>query len=248
MAGFRRIYNILRYGIGPAALERKRADKARVRQGKFTDGERWQREGDGLAKRQYASYEDYLGHQSAKLDRIRDRLDETAAEDRAEFRRRFEGCAALRGARSVVCLGARLGTEVQALHDLGYFAVGTDLNPGEHNERVLYGDFLLMCFPGGSVDAVYTNVLDHVFDLKRVMGEVTRILRPGGVFIVDALPGFEEGFTPGEYEATHWPRLEVLLDRVAEAGALRREGVRDLGKTRRDHWFQETFRKPAANP
>jgi SAM-dependent methyltransferase len=243
MVTFRRIYNIFRYGVGPAALERKRAVKAAKRQQVFESGTLWQQSDDQLTRRRYDSYQEYLDHQAAKLDEITDRLEETQAEDLAEFQRRFETCAALPPRSRVLCLGARLGTEVNAFLKLGHFAVGVDLNPGENNQFVLHGDFHHLVFADGSVDVVYTNVLDHVFDLERAMAEVTRVLTPNGMLLADIQPGYEEGFTPGRFEATHWPRLEVLIERIMAVSPLRRESVRDLGHHRRDQWFQVVFRK-----
>ena len=173
MALLKRINNILRFGLGAKALEEKRAQKAAARVASFDSSDLWERR-DGFAARRYESYDAYLKHQAFKLGTVGERLEETEAEDFQEFKRRFEGCAPLRSARSVLCLGARLGTEVKALHALGLFAVGIDLNPGERNALVLVGDFHELVFPDGSIDAVYTNALDHVFDLSRVVGEVRR--------------------------------------------------------------------------
>jgi SAM-dependent methyltransferase len=238
----KRIRNIARYGVGDAARARKSADKLAKREATF-ESELWQRE-EGFAQRRYASYEAYLEHQVAKLDEIEDRLLETEAEDLAEFTRRFGLCERLRTCRSVLCLGARLGTEVQALLDLGHFAVGIDLNPGSGNAYVLKGDFHKLVFPEGSVDAVYTNTLDHVFDLGRVVGEVRRVLRPGGLFVADVLEGYGEGFTPGRYESTHWESKEALLAKVAELGQFGLIETRALGAHRRDVWTQAVFEKP----
>ena len=248
MVTFRRIYNIFRYGVGPAALERKRAVKAAKRQQVFESGTLWQRGDDQLTRRRYESYEAYLDHQAAKLDEITDRLEETAAVDLAEFRRRFETCSALPAHARVLCLGARRGTEVEAFLQLGHFAVGIDLNPGEANRFVLHGDFHHLVFADESVDVVYTNVLDHVFDLERAMAEVTRVLQPHGMLLAEILPGYEEGFTPGRFEATHWPRLDVLIEQIEAVSQLRRESVRDLGHHRRDQWFQVVFRKSESAP
>ena len=33
----------------------------------------------------------------------------------------------------------------------------------------------------GAIDVVYVNSLDHAYDLDRVLGEVARVLVPGGV-------------------------------------------------------------------
>jgi SAM-dependent methyltransferase len=244
MKALKRLSNISKYGLGAQARERKRADKEQRRQERFQDVELWEH-GEQGARRRYASYDEYVEHQASKLDKIAPRLREKEDEDFAEFRRRFETCAALSGARAVLCLGARLGTEVRALHDLGYFAVGIDLNPGERNPYVLPGDFHRIVFPGGSVDAVYTNALDHVFSLEQLVGEVQRLLRPGGVFLAELELGSEEGFIPGEFESAMWRDHERLIDQIKHLGRFEVEQVRDLGRTRRDQWTQVVFRKPA---
>jgi len=242
MPTVKRIYNIFRFGLGEKARERKRAHKAKRREATF-DSELWQRD-EQLAQRKYSSYDEYVEHQGSKLDKIIHRLRETEAEDFADFKDRFEGCEQLSEARSVLCLGARLGTEVRALHALGYFAVGIDLNPGQDNPYVLPGDFHGIVFADGSIDAVYTNTLDHVFDLEKMTGEIRRLLRPNGIFIADVLQGFEEGFVPGDYESTHWSDADTFLAKVAETGKFTLESVREIGQRRRDHWRQAVFRKP----
>ena len=237
----RRLVNIARYGLGEQALERKRAVKNAARTEAFKS-ERW-KHGSSLAQRRYESYEQYLDHQASKLSKIEEQLQETYEADFAEFRRRFADCVPLREARNVLCLAARIGTEVRALHDLGYFAVGIDLNPGMDNTCVLRGDFHHIAFPENSVDAVYCNALDHALDLDRVLGEVTRVLRPEGLFITDLLEGFEEGFTPGNFEAMIWRRREDFIQEIVRRGGFEVAEVRDLGRHRRDHWAQAVFRK-----
>jgi SAM-dependent methyltransferase len=239
---FRRIRNVLRYGLGPQALERKRADKRRAKRERFESGT-WNRDGM-FAQRRYASYENYLAHQASKLDAIIDRLRETDAREFQEFRERFASCEALRGAKSVLCLGARLGTEVRALHSLGIFAVGVDLNPGPDNTTVLSGDFHALVFPDASVQAVYTNALDHVFELDRMIGEVQRVLQPGGCFVAEIDEGFEEGGLPGDFEAIHWEQAGALIERIAKVGHFEVEEVRPLGRIRRGLRRLVVFRKP----
>lgn len=243
MAALKRIKNILRYGLGENARQRKKADKAAARKKTFESG-LWDQK-EELVKRNYKSYDEYLQHQAAKLDKIEHRLEETKAEDLADFKRRFQECSLLSEARNVLCLGARTGTEVEAFHSTGHFAIGIDLNPGKDNLYVLQGDFHNIVFPDGSVDAIYTNVLDHVFDLERLLAEIRRLLRPGGLFIADVLQGYEEGFVPGAYEATHWATKQILFDKILGISGFTLEEVRDLGQVRRDHWTQAVFRKPA---
>jgi ubiquinone/menaquinone biosynthesis C-methylase UbiE len=146
-----------------------------------------------------------------------------------------------------VCLGARLGTEVMALHKLGHFAVGIDLNPGPDNEYVLKGDFHKIVFPDGSLDAAYCNALDHVYDLERVLAEVRRLLRPGGIFVADIIRGYEEGLYAGRYESVHWRNAGEFAEKVARLSSFALESTRDLGQINRDRWFQAVFRKPAVD-
>jgi SAM-dependent methyltransferase len=236
-----------RYGIGSRARARRKAEKARRRAEAFAS-ERWEREGS-LARRRYADYAEYLRHQAGKLGRIEERLRAREDEDLRIFLERFRGCAPLAGARSVLCLGARLGTEVRALHALGHFAIGVDLNPGSDNPYVVAGDFHALVFPDACVDAVYTNSLDHVFDLERVVQEAVRVLRPGGIFVTDALAGWAEGYVPGDYEVTVWEKVEPFVHHLAALGGLEVVSIRDPGRMRerekrRDRVAQAVLRKP----
>ena len=245
MALGRRILNILRFGIGPRALEKKRAIKAERRLSVFESGQ-WKRD-EGLAQRQYASYGEYVDHQVSKLDRIEHRLHETELADESRFKKDFESCQELKSVRSVLCLGARLGTEVKALRNLGYFAIGLDLNPGQGNPYVLAGDFHQIDFPDNCVDAIYTNSLDHAYDLEKVITEVQRVVKQDGLFIVDMHKGYTEGFTPGSYEALHWQAQEDFIQLILNYGAMQLVEKRDLGYLRRDSLTQVVFRKPSNN-
>jgi SAM-dependent methyltransferase len=118
----------------------------------------------------------------------------------------------------VLCLGARLGTEVKAFHDLGCFAVGIDLNPGLNSRHVLNGDFHALQFPSGSVDLVFTNSLDHAFDAERVLAEVRRVLVPGGVLLLDVVRGEAEGIQPDAYTSLWWSDVETVVDLVRDSG------------------------------
>jgi SAM-dependent methyltransferase len=241
----KRMSKVLKYGLG--SRTKGPSKKELARQAVFAS-DLWHREA-GLAQRRYASYEVYVTHQASKLAKVMPTLRQTEVEDFADFTDRFRNCTALSEARSVLCLGARLGTEVKALHALGYFAVGIDLNPGPDNPYVLPGDFHALVFPDESVDAIYTNALDHVFDLEKVMGEIRRLLRPNGLFLADVVEGFEEGFTPGAFEAIHWQTAESFVKLVCDMSGLRLEAIhdlRDLGRKRRDRWIQALMRKPAS--
>jgi len=90
----------------------------------------------------------------------------------------------LRG-KSMLCVGARGGGEIRAFGSLGAFAVGIDLFP-TNAEYVLKGDaHNLRQFGNGTVDVVYTNILDHIPRLAQFISEVWRVLKPHGLLISD---------------------------------------------------------------
>jgi len=238
----RRISNFLKYGVSEKGRKRKRAAKQQRREKKFMSG-RWQHGDNDITHRNYTSYDEYLEHQGAKLDKIIERLHKTEQEDYDDFKDRFEHCKSLQQARSVLCLGARIGTEVQALHGLGYFAVGIDLNPGAENRYVLPGDFHQIVFPDASIDAIYTNVMDHVYDIEKILAEVDRLLPAEGLFITDLLQGFDEGFIPGEYEATHWRTTDGFISKLCAISGFRVIEDREIGKRRNNSWRQVVFQK-----
>jgi SAM-dependent methyltransferase len=163
----------------------------------------------GLQKREYRSYGVYLEHQKAKLQRVDltdyDQRFRNALRERLLLRR-----AELKGSK-VLCLAARLGTEVKAFNDLGCFAVGIDLNPGTDNKWVVYGDFHDLQFGDGSVDLVFTNSLDHLFDPERYLSECKRVLRPGGRFIAEIMRGTRENGRPRFFESFWWDSVNDVI-------------------------------------
>jgi len=166
-----------------------------------------------FSKRKYNSYEDYRRHQCAKLNRIDSaELSEYDIRYREVLRERLIKTGLLHHkGLSVLCLGARIGTEVKSFIDIGCFAVGIDLNPGRDNRYTVYGDFHNVQFADSSIDVVFTNSLDHVFDIKQVMSEVTRVLKPGGLFMVEAIKGSEEDILPDFYASFWWGRIDYLV-------------------------------------
>lgn len=182
-------------------------------------GERWEDRG-GIERRVYPDYRTYVEHQKTKLDAFRFRS--IVAHDQRFRTALGERLAALPldlEGRRVVCLGARQGGEVRAFRGRGAFAVGVDLNPGPGNQHVLPADFHDLPFARASVDCVYTNSLDHAFDLDRVLGEAGRVLAAEGILIVEAnVAGEEGGARAGRYEATVWPHAGALLARLREHG------------------------------
>jgi len=197
------------------ALDRlKRSLRKRALFRKF--GERWSAAGDRFQKRGYDSYEAYLEHQKAKLETHQfGRYDE---EFRSALRERLAALELDWRGRTALCLAARIGTEVKAFLDLGAFAVGIDLNPGPDNRYVVHGDFHDLQFAPQSVDVVYTNSLDHAFDLDLIAREVRKVLKPDGVFVVEAVQGRDQGIDPGFFESFFWKNIDELVRQIENAG------------------------------
>ena len=204
----------------------KRSIRKRVLFRKF--GERWNAPGDAIQTREYASYDAYLAHQKAKLE-THDFADYDT-EFRAALRERLSAIDLVWPGRTVLCLAARIGSEVKAFLDLGCFAIGIDLNPGKENRYVVHGDFHDLQFAPGSVDVVYTNSLDHAFDINRIAKEVLKVLKQEGLLIVEAVEGRDQGISPGFFESFFWKNIDELVRIFENAG------------------FSMTRRTPITNP
>lgn len=179
-------------------------------------GQRWENPEAGFAKRSYATYDDYIAHQQAKL--ALHQFGDYDEKFRVALRERLTASAIDWRGRNVLCLAARIGTEVKAFLDLGAFAIGIDLNPGKGNRYVLHGDFHELQFADRSVDVVFTNSLDHAFDIDRIAKEIARVLKPNGVLIVEALRGRREGAQPGFFESFWWESIDELAAAFAKSG------------------------------
>ena len=135
-----------------------------------------------MERREYEDYAAYVEHQREKTLNLESRVfwNGTFDRDKGYFLKFFEilkdllpyGCRAL-------CVGARFGAEVAALRDLGYDAIGIDLVP--RPPFVVEGDFHEMPFVDENFVFVYSNSLDHVYDMDRFCSEVKRVLMPGGL-------------------------------------------------------------------
>lgn len=194
-------------------------DKHEVRKKHHGEGG-WKAEKDGdVLKRDYASYEEYLTHQKQKLDEMLKMKGGFSNWDICEYRLKFfSRFKHLRGLfppdAKILCCGARQGTEVEVLHDLGFRnAYGIDLNPGPDNRIVRQGDFMNIDLPEGSLDLLYTNCVDHAFDLEKMMDEHSRVLKPGGFLLYDMGINMEEG-KGGPFEAVSWDRTEDLVGKL----------------------------------
>ena len=169
----------------------------------------WRSDVQGLRFRSYRSYDEYLQHQKSKLPTL----------DLSEYDRRFPQMLSerirndglLKPGMTVLCLAARIGSEVKAFLKFGCFAVGVDLNPGPDNKYVLYGDFHDIQFPANSADALFTNSLDHALEIEKVIREIRRVLKPDGILVIEAMKGGEEGISTEDYESFFWSEVDDLV-------------------------------------
>jgi len=168
-----------------------------------------------LRRKKYKSYSDYLKHQESKLVEIIDGwLPEYDIRYRVELRERLKKQKIVKPRMSVLCLAARVGTEVKSFLDLGCFAVGLDINPGEKNKYVVYGDFHDIQYVSNSADIIFTNSLDHTFDINQLIKEIKRVLKPKGFLILEIFKGVGSDY----YAATSWGRIDDVLNIFIKSG------------------------------
>lgn len=167
-------------------------------------------------QRRYETYEAYVEHQASKFKLLK--LAKYTPGFKAALAPRIEALRPLinTGGRNVLCLAARNGAECEAWTEAHFLAIGIDLNPGEDNRFVVVGDFHALQFPDGVFDVVFTNSLDHVFELGKVVDEARRVLKPGGIFVAEVVRGSkdENGREPGPYEAVWWDSAIVVRDEI----------------------------------
>ena len=73
-----KLMNILKYGPGERGRRRKREKMFQAYAAQFAELGAWANDG-ALARRNYASYADYLAHQAQKLDGVAGRLNSAVA-------------------------------------------------------------------------------------------------------------------------------------------------------------------------
>lgn len=169
-------------------------------------------EADDLVYRRYDDYDEYKKHQGRKYAGIIKKdggfTKRTIANFRKRFFRRFRHLPKyLSKSADILCLGARQGTEVEVLRDIGFKnAYGIDLNPGPKNKFVKKGDFMNLENPDSSLDMIYSNALDHAYNLEAFFAEHARALKPDGYALYDITLGGK-----GNYEVVKWESTEAII-------------------------------------
>lgn len=164
--------------------------------------------------RNYKDYEEYVSHQKQKFQEILKIhggfTNWAIASYRYKFYRRFHHLPTfLPKSAHILCAGARQGTEVEVLWDIGFKnAYGIDLNPGPDNKFVRIGDFMHLENPDSSLDMIYCNALDHAFNLESFFREHVRVIKPDGYVLYDIAMQNKEH---GAFEAASWKSQEALF-------------------------------------
>jgi SAM-dependent methyltransferase len=191
-------------------------DECSVR-GKHCTKGRWSKQNQrGFYYRDYKDYQEYVSHQSRKLDvmlKMGVFTNRAIAAYRSKFYRRFHYLPAfLPRSAHILCAGARQGTEVEVLRDIGFKnAYGIDLNPGPDNKFVRLGDFMHLENPDSSVDMIYCNAIDHAFDIESFFCEHARVIKPAGYVLYDIAVWNKETQGHGPFEAAGWKSREALF-------------------------------------
>ncbi|XP_050898098.1 uncharacterized protein LOC127104990 [Lathyrus oleraceus] len=82
-----------------------------------------------------------------------------------------------------LCIGARVGQEVEALRRIGVAdSIGMDLVP--YPPLVVKGDFHNQPFDNDTFDFEFSNVFDHALYPQKFVGEIERTLKPNGVCVL----------------------------------------------------------------
>ena len=145
--------------------------------------------------KEYESYEKYIDHQKEKtLDPVRREkwLGQEWGLKINGFKQEFNKLSSfLTSDKKCLCLGARTGQEVVALKEMGINEViGIDIVP--HEPYVIKGDIHNLEFEDETFDFVYTNIIDHSIDPKKMISEIERVLKNDGIFFLQIQLGLNQ--------------------------------------------------------
>lgn len=141
-----------------------------------------------LKYKKYDDYEKYIEDQISKFVKKYDKIAATSELKRASFTSRFELYTTHLPKSPVLCLGARLGEEVQVFRKLGFSeSIGTDLCITEDNDLVIKCDWNNLPFEDNSYKIIYTNSIDHVSNINSFHAEISRVLLDDGYLILELL-------------------------------------------------------------
>jgi len=133
--------------------------------------------------REFSDYETYKKKQAAKASYNNSALLATITERRKGFKKLFTKHKENLMPGNIVCLGARTGCEVIGAREAGFKnSIGVDLCP--IGDTVIEADWDILPFDDSSFNNAFTNSIDHVADLGKLVKEIKRVLKPDGIFFM----------------------------------------------------------------
>ncbi|MCI06689.1 S-adenosyl-L-methionine-dependent methyltransferases superfamily protein [Trifolium medium] len=137
----------------------------------------------------YSSYEAYIQRQlnktlNPKLRKIWTTRDwNRKIPVFAKFFSELKSKNLLTNTSKALCIGARVGQEVEALRRIGVVdSIGMDLVP--YPPLVVKGDFHNQPFDNNTFDFEFSNVFDHALYPHKFVAEIERTLKPNGVCVL----------------------------------------------------------------
>jgi len=101
----------------------------------------------------------------------------------------FSEFASFRRTNRLLDIGCGAGSLLQAARRAGWEAEGTEISPPAIEQardagfKVFHGDLVEAKYPDGYFDVVAASeILEHLPDPQAMLGEIARVLRPGGLF------------------------------------------------------------------
>ncbi len=173
----------------------------------------------------------YVNWQGSKIRENQDWVLNVDRNVERSIRARWSGLKLL--GKSVLCIGARAGGEVRAFASMGAFAIGIDIAPLPGSKHVLPGDAMKLQFASGSVDFVFTNIMDHIPRLGDFAREMARVLKTGGVFFSNV---HVQRRSDDEWAVRDTGTADFYRELKSAMPASMKECLRpDLGPTTRSH-------------
>ncbi|KAJ0678529.1 putative methyltransferase type 11, S-adenosyl-L-methionine-dependent methyltransferase [Helianthus annuus] len=137
----------------------------------------------------YTSYDTYIHHQLKKTTNPKLRKIWTTRDWARKIRvfqrffNRLKQEKLLSTTSKALCVGARVGQEVEALKRVGVNnSIGLDLVPYPPN--VVKGDFHYQPFDDETFDFEFSNVFDHALYPDKFVGEIQRTLKIDGICVL----------------------------------------------------------------
>ena len=83
---------------------------------------------------------------------------------------------------------------------------------------MVFGDFHNLQFPNESFDIIYSNCIDHTYDLNKFVNEAKRVCKKDGLIIFDLPKGKQEGERDyfGNFEALGWTNTDIIIKKICE--------------------------------